>query len=194
MLLYLDCVAITCFILFIFLLIIKMRKIRKTGNYKNAGCFTIFFSWILIIVFLVCIGGITYGSIRPAQFNQVTSDINNHFHHHHKSTSTHHHKKVASSSSSKSSSSSSNSQTNTPDVVWSPDNPAITNGKAVRVRFLIPANTSVTVQGHRYHRLFGSVPAAKDKQDVTIKFTDSGTYDIIVKYKGQTYTKQMIIN
>ena len=86
MLLYLDYIAIISFVLFIIMLVVRLRRIRRTGDYSNAGHFTVFFSWLLIIVFFVSISGIAYGAARPAQFNQLTSNLDHHLHSHTKSS------------------------------------------------------------------------------------------------------------
>lgn len=194
MLLYLDYIAITSFVLFIIMLVFRLRKIRKTGDYSNAGHFTVFFSWLLIIVFFVSISGIAYGAARPAQFNELTSNL--HLDHHTKSTSSNHSAQShLQSVNSSDESSSPDSSVKAPNVVWTPHNPEIADGSSfVRVRFLIPAKTSITVKGHVHHQRYGYVPADDDKQDVTLKFSDSGKYDVVINHGGKTYTKQLEVN
>ena len=198
MLLYLDYIAIISFVLFIIMLVVRLRRIRRTGDYGNAGHFTVFFSWLLIIVFFVSISGIAYGAARPAQFNQLTSNLDHHLHSHAKSNDSNQAtQKNSSSQASKSSdeSDSSSSSAKTPNVVWSPHDPEIADGSSVvRVRFLVPANTSVTVKGHLHHQRYGYVPADDQKQDVTLKFTDAGKYDVVINHGGKTYTKQLEVN
>lgn len=191
MLLYLDYAAIICFVLFILMLIIRFHHIKRTGNYQNAGWLTVCFSWLLIIVFFISISGIAYGSARPAQFNQLTTKLASRVQPRAKHSQHH----AASSTNQRSTKTTSSSKNEAPNVVWSPHNPKIADDDSVvRVRFLIPANTSVSVKGHLHHQSYGAVPADDQKQDVTLKFSDAGTYDVIMKHNGKTYTKQLEIN
>ncbi|MCI5811983.1 MAG: hypothetical protein MRZ92_00420 [Lactobacillus sp.] len=195
MLLYLDYIAIICFVLFIIMLVVRLRRIRRTGDYGNAGHFTVFVSWLLIIVFFLSISGIAYGAARPAQFNQLTAGLDSHLHPHKAASNQTSHHATNTSSTSSSSESSSESSDKTPKVVWTPHNPEIADGSSlVRVRFLIPANTGVTVRGHEHHQRYGYAPATDEKQDVTMKFSNEGTYDVIITHAGKTYTKQLEVN
>lgn len=192
MLLYLDLAAIICFVLFVINLIIRLHHIRKTGNYSNAGKFTIVFNWLLIIVFFISISGIAYGASRPTQFQALCDKIvpqqQTMQHQQTSASSTSHHSTKKTTSHKKTSSFSSSKQ-----VTWSPTQPTITGGTA-RVRFLVPANTKLVVQGHLHHQRYGAVPASSQKQDVTLKFTDSGEYDVIATKSGNTTTQHMTIN
>lgn len=193
MLIYLDLAAIICFVLFVINLIIRLHHIRKTGNYSNAGKLTIVFNWLLIIVFFISISGIAYGASRPAQFQALCDKIvpqhqTTQRQQTASSTSTSHHSTKKTTSHKKTSSSSSSKQ-----VTWSPNQPTISGGTA-RVRFLVPANTKLVVQGHLHHQRYGAVPASSQKQDVTLKFTDSGEYDVITTKSGNTTTQHMTIN
>lgn len=189
MLLYLDLAAIISFVLFIFNLILRLHYIRKTGSYANAGKLSIIFNWLLIIIFFVSISGIAYGASQPARFQALCAKIipqQQKTHRQVRHSSSHHHVQSASSSSTQPSRS-------TAQVTWAPKEPAI-NGGTARVRFLVPANTKLVVQGHLHHQRYGAVPASSQQQDVTLKFTDAGEYDILTTKAGQTTTQHMTVD
>lgn len=189
MLIYLDLAAIICFVLFIINLIVRLHYIRKTGNYSNAGKLSIIFNWLLIIIFFVSISGIAYGASRPTQFQELSDKIIPQTHH--TKTTSHHHQTTHSTSPKRASSSSDTSHST--QVTWSPNQPS-TNAGTARVRFLVPANTKLVVRGHVHHQQYGAVPASQHQQDVTLKFTDAGEYDVITTHAGQTTTQRMTIN
>lgn len=80
-------------------------------------------------------------------------------------------------------------------VIWVPQNPESVAGSSIgRLRFLIPANTGVTVKGHRFYQRYGYIPVDDEQQDVTLKFTYEGKYDVIITRTGKTYTKHLEVD
>lgn len=192
MLMYLDGIAVGCFVLFILLLIIRAHHIRKTGNYRNAGKFTIFLSWLLIIIFFVSISGIAYGATNPTGFNhlqtlaadQVQRVSDHHFNiaikpkHDKKGTATRQ---------------SSSAENNSPKKVsWTPENPTLKDGNA-KVTFTVPKETTVTVKGHVHHQQYGKIKATTTAKKSSMNFDYAGQYDVVINQNGQQRTATLTI-
>lgn len=187
MLMYLDGIAIGCFILFILMLIGRAHHIRKTGKYGNAGKFTILISWLLIICFFVSISGIAYGAANPTGFSRLTNQVTNvvNQHHHQQATTTNHHSSTADHQS--------RTTTDPKEVSWTPENPRLKNS-AVKVKFTVPKETTVTIKGHLHHQQYGKITADETAKHSTIKFTYAGQYDVIItSQNGHQETATLIV-
>ncbi len=186
---YLDGVAIGCFVLFILLLVGRAHRIRKTGKYGNAGKLTIVLSWLLIICFFVSISGIAYGATNPIGFDrltsQVTDQVSNVVHHHDRQAATSHHSSTADHHSS--------DATEPTKVSWTPTNPHLQNG-SVKVKFTVPKATTVEVKGHVHHQQYGKIVTNNIAKHSTIEFSYAGEYDVIIhQQNGHQETASLTI-
>ncbi len=187
MLMYLDVIAIVCFVLFILLLIRRAHRIRKTGNYSNAGKFTIFLSWLLLIVFFISISGIAYGAANPTGFDHlqtVAADQVAKVSHHDQSSaklqtraSKHNHPAES---------------TEPKKVSWSPETPQLKSGEA-KVTFTVPKSTTVVIKGHLHHQQYGKISTDDRSKKSTIKFTYAGQYDVEINQDGDQHTATLTV-
>lgn len=189
MLMYLDGVAIGCFVLFILLLIGRAHHIRKTGNYGNAGKFTVFLSWLLIICFFVSISGIAYGATNPAGFNNVqtvvTEQVQKIGHHQSNAKSTAGQQKPAAHHAT-------SKTISAKEVSWTPENPLLKNGIS-KVTFTVPKETTVTVKGHVHHQEYGKIKTGAEAKQESMKFDYAGQYDVVINQNGQQRTATLTI-
>lgn len=217
MLIYiLDGVAIVSFILFIILLIGRAHQIRHTNRRGNAGGLTVFFSWLLIILFFVSLSGIAYGTAHPEGLNQIQAKTFGHVEKHRQSSSKQSASSSSASAASRKSSSikasesssreaakkakakqqatqASNDQKQNEGVTWDPQTPTIQNG-TTNVNFVVPKNTSVVIQGHIKHQNYWQVPAANYQQRLSIPFHHAGTYDVVINRNGNVQTSTLQVN
>lgn len=195
---YLISCAFVSFFLFAILLIHRARQITKTQSLKNAGHFTVVFSWLLLVIFFASISGIAYGATNPTKIakleNQVTGK-------HQAATKQKPSVKESHQPSQKSAKQAktqkknhptTNQSASTSDVTWDPAEPKI-SGSYVNILFTVPKNTSVVIRGHVYHQKYGEVLADPKSQRVSIQFNYTGTYDVIINHNGQETTKIMKI-
>lgn len=187
MLMYLDVIAIACFVLFILLLIRRARRIRKTGNYSNAGRFTIFLSWLLLIVFFISISGIAYGATNPTGFDHLQTVAADQV-----AKVSHHHQSSAESQTKESSHTRPSQSTEPKKVIWSPETPQLKSGEA-RVTFTVPQSTTVMIKGHLHHQQYGKISADDHAKKSTIKFTYAGQYDVEINQDGVQHTATLTV-
>src|SRR5699024_7039948 len=57
--------AILSFLAFILMLVIRVQIIKRHRRITNASRFTVFLSWLLILIFFGSLGGIIYGVSNP---------------------------------------------------------------------------------------------------------------------------------
>lgn len=186
MLLYLDGAAVGCFVLFILLLIIRAHRIRRTGNYGNAGKFTVFLSWLLIIGFFVSISGIAYGATDPAGFDHLQKVAINKVH------SFRHHDDQKQPAAKSSQHDDEKDTANDEEVTWTPEHPEL-DGDSVNVKFTVPEDTKVVVQGHVHHQEYGRISADDETVTKTISFDYAAKYDVIITHDGEKTTKTLTI-
>ncbi|WP_283578943.1 hypothetical protein [Limosilactobacillus ingluviei] len=161
--------AILSFVAFILMLVIRVQIIKCHNRITNPSRFTVFLSWLLILVFFGSLGGIIYGVSNPGTLP--------HFHYNrHKQEilqtklqekkADHLSKKVK--------------------FAWTPVEPSLNADGIAKVSFILPQNTQVRVIGHNSGMIYAAFSSGKQPTKHQVRLNSAGDYDVKVTTGSKT--------
>lgn len=161
--------AILSFVAFILMLVIRVQIIKCHNRITNPSRFTVFLSWLLILVFFGSLGGIIYGVSNPGALP--------HFHYNrHKQEilqtklqekkADHLSKKVK--------------------FAWTPVEPSLNADGIAKVSFILPQNTQVRVIGHNSGMIYAAFSSGKQPTKHQVRLNSAGDYDVKVTTGSKT--------
>lgn len=202
---YLDLTALISFLFLLILLIFRAHRIQTNADYRKPKILTTCLSWLLLVIFLVSLGSITYGTLYPQRFNQFGQQVLGKNFPLFTTASKPSSKITISATKQKSSATkekataakktpTTDSLTSITSVTWNPTHPSLTNGQPVNIMFSVPKDTGVVIKGHTYNQQYGKVIPANSSQRVNFQFNTAGTYDIVINQDGNTSIKTLVIS
>ncbi|WP_283574456.1 hypothetical protein [Limosilactobacillus ingluviei] len=161
--------AILSFVAFILMLVIRVQIIKCHNRITNPSRFTVFLSWLLILVFFGSLGGIIYGVSNPGALP--------HFHynrHKQETLQTKLQEKKAGHLSKK------------VKFAWTPVEPSLNADSIAKVSFILPQNTQVRVIGHNSGMIYAAFSSGKQPTKHQVRLNSAGDYDVKVTTGSKT--------
>lgn len=161
--------AILSFVAFILMLVIRVQIIKCHNRITNPSRFTVFLSWLLILVFFGSLGGIIYGVSNPGTLPHF------HYNRHKQETlqtklqekkADHLSKKVK--------------------FAWTPVEPSLNADGIAKVSFILPQNTQVRVISHNSGMIYAAFSSGKQPTKHQVRLNSAGDYDVKVTTGSKT--------
>ncbi|KRN44659.1 hypothetical protein [Limosilactobacillus ingluviei] len=161
--------AILSFVAFILMLVIRVQIIKCHNRITNPSRFTVFLSWLLILVFFGSLGGIIYGVSNPGALPHF------HYNRHKQETlqtklqekkADHLSKKVK--------------------FAWTPVEPSLNADGIAKASFILPQNTQVRVIGHNSGMIYAAFSSGKQPTKHQVRLNSAGDYDVKVTTGSKT--------
>ena len=169
--------AILSFLAFILMLVIRVQIIKRHRRITNASRFTVFLSWILILIFFGSLGGIIYGVSNPGALP--------HFHYNrHKQETLQ--TKLQEKKAQRQAKEKAARLAKKVKFAWTPGEPSLNADGIAKVSFILPKNTQVRIIGHNSGMIYAAFSSGSQPDKHQVRLNSAGDYDIKVTTGGKT--------
>lgn len=176
--------AIASFVLFILILVARVQLIKHYRRVTNASRFTVFLSWLLIIIFFGSLGGIVYGVGHP---NALP-----HFHYNRHKQETLQTKLQQKEAKQKAKQKVAKLEKKVK-FAYTPVNPKLDGNGEAKVKFILPRQTTVRVIGAHSGVIYATFSSSNKVKEISKAFNNSGDYLVKVTTNGKTTNYKMTI-
>ena len=176
--------TIISFVLFILILVIRVQIIKHHHRVTNASRFTVFLSWLLILIFFGSLGGVIYGVGHP---NALP-----HFHYNR-------HKQVTLQTKLQQKEAKQKAKQKVEKLekkvkfAYTPIKPKLDGNGEAKIKFILPKHTTVRVIGAHSGVIFNTFSSSNKVSEISKTFNNSGDYLVKVTTNGKTTNYKMTI-
>lgn len=169
--------AILSFLAFILMLVIRVQIIKCHNRITNPSRFTVFLSWLLILVFFGSLGGIIYGVSNPG--------VLPHFHYNrHKQETLQ--TKLQEKKAQREAKKKADHLSKKVKFAWTPVEPSLNADGIAKVSFILPQNTQVRVIGYNSGMIYAAFSSGKQPTKHQVRLDSAGDYDVKVTTGSKT--------